>query len=54
MKPPGDIIKSLLAPFVKGTRFDGCEPCEKRRLAINNFWTRLTNRIKAILISWKN
>lgn len=45
MKPPGDIIKAILAPFVRNTKYENCGPCEKRRAAINNFWTKVLSWI---------
>lgn len=39
----GTIIKTILSPFVKNTKFDGCEECAKREAALNNWWTSLIN-----------
>lgn len=36
MKPKiGDWVKSILKPFVKGTRFENCSKCEERRQKLN-------------------
>jgi len=43
---PGTILKMILAPFVKNTKFEGCEECAKREAAMNNWWTKLTNWFK--------
>lgn len=45
---PGDIIKVILHPFVKNTKYEDCERCEKRRLMVNNFWTSMELKFRAI------
>lgn len=49
MKPLGDIIKSALSPIVKGTTYEHCEECEKRKKSINNWWTNLVIRVKQLV-----
>lgn len=33
----GDFVKRVLSPFVKGTKFEGCDECEERRKKLNKF-----------------
>ena len=48
MKPPGDIIKLLMKPFVRGTKYEDCQECRERQLLINNRWTRIINFFKKL------
>ncbi len=34
----GDVVKKVLNPFVKGTRFENCEPCRKRQEKLNSIF----------------
>jgi hypothetical protein len=43
MMLPGDMIETALKPLVKGTKFEGCEKCKKRKKAINKFFTSTTD-----------
>lgn len=33
----GDFVKKFLKPFVKGTKFENCDECEKRRIVLNKW-----------------
>lgn len=33
----GDLVHALLKPLVRGTRFEHCRGCQKRREALNKF-----------------
>ena len=35
----GDFVKSSMAPFVRGTKYENCSNCERRRIALNKVGT---------------
>ncbi len=39
----GDMVKKVLAPFVKGTEFENCKACDDRRIALNKVSTGVAN-----------
>lgn len=47
-KLPGDIIAAVLKPFVKGTKYENCEDCRRRKDKINRFFTNLIEYAKGL------
>ena len=47
-KLPGDIIADVLKPFVKGTKYEDCEDCRRRKNKINKFFTNLIESVKGL------
>lgn len=33
----GDLVKKILSPFVRHTKYENCGECEKRRLILNTW-----------------
>lgn len=48
MKLPGDMIEDALKPIVKGTKWEGCEACKRRKKKINNFFTIIIEWVKGL------
>ena len=51
----GDIVKHILAPFVKGTALEHCGGCEKRRQWMNRANEKILTFITILLCpcTWK-
>ena len=45
----GDRVKKFLAPWVKGTRFENCAGCERRRQLLNKASIRAADVVAATL-----
>jgi hypothetical protein len=43
MMLPGDMIAAFLKPFVKGTKYEDCDRCKRRKEAINKAFTSAIN-----------
>ena len=45
----GDAVKRFLAPFVKGTRFEHCAGCERRRKWLNRVSGKCSDWLAVLL-----
>lgn len=45
----GDLVKAILKPFVKNTKYENCSACERRRQALNTLSDKVWNFITAPL-----